>query len=212
VFGNNVEVRVRRVRADQVAEEILAAQHRDRIPLGAHEPRPAPKIDVLLPTEEADKAELNTAAYGWVAFVRRGPDPVVPPAPETPTEDVEVYVRGLDKLDIGSDLDLEGQVDELVAGLEVDMGPLAFPRETWAYHRSEAGEKTIAFLKKVHDDRGSVPMGVVALTRGRDRMLAALRAGLFTISLDTAYEHLPIRAYADAPLDGIIVLVTHSPD
>ncbi|MET0830137.1 MAG: hypothetical protein ABWY26_11485 [Microbacterium sp.] len=212
VFGNNVEVRVRRVRADQVAEEILAAQHRDRIPLGAHTPRPAPKIDVLLPTEEADKAELNTAAYGWVAFVRRGPDPVVPPAPEAPTEDVEVYVQEADHLEIGSDLDLdEHQLKELVARLEEDMGPVTFPREAWAYHRSEAGEKTIAFLKKEHDDRGFDPMGVVALTRGPDRVLAALRAGLFTISLDSAYGHLPIRAYADAPLDVIIVLVTHSP-
>ncbi|SDP78224.1 hypothetical protein SAMN04487914_13910 [Arthrobacter sp. ok909] len=88
---------------------------------------------------------------------------------------------------------------------------MTFPREAWAYQRSEAGEKTIEVLKKKHDDGRSDPMGVVALTRGSDRVLAALRAGLFTISLDSAYGHLPIRAYPEAPLDGIIVLVSSPP-
>lgn len=66
-FG--VPVELRSLRADQVADIMLAAQHHDRIPLNPAG-RPAPVIEILVPDKRTDKAELQTDSYGWVAFVR----------------------------------------------------------------------------------------------------------------------------------------------
>lgn len=70
IFGQGVRLKVRSVRADQVADEVLAAQHRDRIPLAVQVEGSKPSVDILVPTKLADKKELHTNAYGWVAFVR----------------------------------------------------------------------------------------------------------------------------------------------
>lgn len=75
-FGDHVDLDIRRLRADQVADEVLAAQHRDRIPLHPLDgEKTKVTVDILVPADPADLPALRTPAYDWVAFVRRGPEP-----------------------------------------------------------------------------------------------------------------------------------------
>ncbi len=198
-FGPNVDLRLRRLRADQVADEVLAAQSRDRISLEPLEGR-RPQVDILVPAEPADKAELYTAAYGWVAFVRRGPQteaevPTPPPAQET--EDVEVYMlpdndwRRFSK---------EFSEADLKNAQLIDVGTLTFPKGDWAYPGGEVARKTLERLT------AGAALALVAITRGEDRPLAATRAGLFGTSLDSG-DPLPVYALANKPVEAIVVIV-----
>lgn len=202
-FGPNVQVRTRRLRADQVADEVLAAQHRDRIPLYFVDGLPQPKVDVLLPVESADMPQLSTDVYGWVAFVRRAPEPEPPQT--SPMTQVGVYIRGIDDLDVGVDLDLEDRIDTVETGLGEPIGVLEYPKGTWAYPRGTAAHDALKMLAE-YAQKGLVPFGFVALTEV-DPALAALRAGLFGVSLDSAYGHLPVRAYDGRPAEVIAILV-----
>jgi hypothetical protein len=70
LFGPEVDVRVRKCRADFVAHAIEQVQHMDRIPLKGHVDG-KPKIDLLIPCEPSDLKAIWTSSYGWSAFVRR---------------------------------------------------------------------------------------------------------------------------------------------
>jgi hypothetical protein len=70
LFGPEVDVRVRKCRADFVAHAIEQVQHMDRIPLRGHVAG-KPKIDLLVPSESSDLKSTWTRTYGWSAFVRR---------------------------------------------------------------------------------------------------------------------------------------------
>ena len=73
LFGKEVDVRVRKCRADFVAHAIEQVQHMDRIPL--KQPMQCkPKVDVLIPCESSDLKATWTRTYGWAAFVRRRED------------------------------------------------------------------------------------------------------------------------------------------
>jgi hypothetical protein len=88
LFGPEVDVRVRKCRADFVAHAIEQVQHMDRIPLTGHV-NGKPKIDLLIPCESSDLKSTWTATYGWSAFVRRREDlgsVAMPlPTPEAPS-------------------------------------------------------------------------------------------------------------------------------
>lgn len=198
-FGPNVDLRLRRLRADQVADEVIAAQHRDRIPLEPLQGR-RPQVDILVPAVPADKPELSTDSYGWVAFVRRGPEAEVtppPPPPAVETEDVEVYML----------FDSEPQrfsrqfTDaDLKAARPLHLGTLRFPKGGWAYPGPVAAKKALDTLE------GVPAFAVVGLTAGDDRPLVATRAGLFGTSLDSG-NPLPVFAFGGQPVEAIVVVV-----
>jgi hypothetical protein len=195
-FGPNVDLRLRQLRADQVADEVLSAQHRDRIPLEPPVGR-RPQVDVLVPAMPADKPELYTDAYGWVAFVRRGPEvelpvPPTPPVPET--EDVKVYLLYRDEQqDVRTFTD-----DDLKEAMKTPLGTLTFPKGGWAYPGSEVSRKTLDALSNTR------ALALIALTAGIDQPLAATRAGLFGTSLDSGN---PPPVYFAKPQAEAIVVV-----
>lgn len=192
-FGPNVDLRLRRLRADQVADEVLAAQSRDRIPLEPFGGR-RPQVDILIPAEPADKADLATASYNWVAFVRRGPVMQTRPPLPPPTDEVTVMLlSGGDWQRFSSEF-TDGDLADAVT-----IGALTFPRADWAYPGGDVAMKTLAALGK------DTAVALVALTRGEDRPLAAVRAGLFGTSLDSG-NPLPVYAHTKAPVDAIIVV------
>jgi len=87
LFDKTATLRFRDVGADEVAGDVQAAQHRDRIPLDGRDP--LPEIDILRPTQPV----LKNGSYGWVAFVRR--DPCCDEYVEVPrTDDVEIAYTG----------------------------------------------------------------------------------------------------------------------
>lgn len=197
-FGPNVDLRLRRLRADQVADEVVAAQSRDRIPLEPLEGR-RPQVDILVPAELADKAELYTAAYGWVAFVRRGPETPTQAPPQQPqpeTEEVKVYLLVDNEWPRFA---WEFSAADLKNAQLTDLGTLTFPKGDWAY---PGGDVATAALKEL-PETGAVAL--VALTRGEDRPLAAVRAGLFGTSLDSG-DPLPVYAHVNQPVDAIVVI------
>ena len=195
-FGDHADVRFRRLRADQVPDEVVAAQSRDRIPL---DPVPgiSPQVDVLIPTEPADKEELYTAAYDWVAFVRRGPEvkPQAPPPPET--EQVKVYLFFFGEE--GERFAHDFTEADLESAQQNDLGTLTYPKASWAYPGGEVARKTLEAVQ------GSHPIALVAITRGDDTPLASTRAGLFGTSLDSGHP-LPVYAYPQRPVDAIVVI------
>ena len=73
IFGPEVDVRVRKCRADYVAHAVEQVQHMDRIPLKGRVAG-SPKVDLLVPAESSDLQSTWTGAYGWSAFVRRRED------------------------------------------------------------------------------------------------------------------------------------------
>ena len=87
LFGPEVDVRVRRCRADFVAHAVEQVQHMDRIPLKGHVAG-NPKVDLLVPSEPSDLKSTWTDTYGWSAFVRRREDVPLqmagPPSDYTP--------------------------------------------------------------------------------------------------------------------------------
>lgn len=204
-FGDRIDVRIRSLRADQVTDEVLAAQHRDRIPLSpAGDLRP--RVDVLVPREPADKASLRTPAYGWVAFVRRGPEE---PSEQAETEAVEVYVVDspfdIPLNDVSSD-ELEKWIREVEAlpDREGPIGELSYPVDKWEYPGHSLATETIDKLS----ERGW-PMAVVGLAVGADEApLAATRAGLFLLSLDSGYEDVPLIARGGRGRDAIFIVTS----
>lgn len=202
-FGDHVLLRPRWLRADQVPDEVLAAQSRDRIPL---DPVTAvrPLVDVLIPTEPADKAELVTSSYGWVAFVRRGPDEVITRTDPPATEDVDVYAYVVDPEEVRR-LEKELNPEDVKKATADRVGTLTFPKGSWAY---PGGKVSLDVLNRLEGQR---PLGIAALTKGDDTPLAAVRAGLFGTSLDSGAP-LPVRAWSGQPVEAIIVLAPFVPD
>lgn len=192
-FGPRVELRLRTVRADQVAGAVMDAQHRDRIPLDSDLGRP--QVDVLVPLEPADKVELAVPGYGWVAFVRASEAPVsAPPPPET--EEVTVYVGTGD----GDDPVQPFRDGELRDAREI--GVLRYPVGGWEFPGGEVAQKAAALVSELG------VAAVVALTDTTARApLAALRAALFVASVDSGIAPPPVHAFPDAGGGEAIVLV-----
>ncbi|MFT3971738.1 MAG: hypothetical protein QM695_16040 [Micropruina sp.] len=198
-FFHNVDLRLRRVRADQVADEVMAAQHRDRIPLLEPIPGRRPQVDILVPVVPADKPELATDAYRWIAFVRQGPEPLAPPVPPLPapeTEDVAVYLLWDDE---PGRLLQQFTPDDLTRAEKIDLGTLSYPKGGWAYPGGSVAREVLDVLD------GARPASLVGLTRGDDRPLVATRAGLFGTSLDSGVV-LPVLALDNQAVEAIVVV------
>jgi hypothetical protein len=150
-----------------------------------------------VPSMPADKPELYTDAYGWVAFVRRGPEvelPVPPKPPVPETEDVKVYLLYRDEQqDVRKFTD-----DDLKEAMKTPLGTLTFPKGGWAYPGSEVSRKTLDALSNTR------ALALIALTAGIDQPLAATRAGLFGTSLDSGN---PPPVYFAKPQAEAIVVV-----
>ncbi len=202
VFGEKIDLRTRVLRADQIADEVTAAQHRDRIPLSPIGDL-VPQVDVLLPREPADQAALSTPAYGWVAFVRRGP--AARTALEE-TEEVPVYLveRGVDYVEDDGIVNLQDLVKAAESEMEDQepVGVLSYPVDGWEYPGHSLAADVIELLSK-----GGMPTVVVALATGQDEApLAATRAGLFLLSLDRGYRQVPVAADGGRRQDAIVII------
>jgi hypothetical protein len=185
-----------------VAEEVVAAQHRDRIPLVAPLNRWS-KVDVLVPLDPADKPELHVDSYGWVAFVRRPPEGEEAPDPAQRRDDVTVFVAVAD--DSGRHA-REFRQEDLENAQAV--GDLDYPADTWAYPGGEVALEALALARQW----GLPVLAIVALTdREERRPLAALRAALFGASMDTGYASLPVHAFGDHAGKEAIVVVLPQP-
>ncbi|RZT17538.1 hypothetical protein EV649_5085 [Kribbella sp. VKM Ac-2569] len=202
-FGPQVRLRLCSVRADHVAAAVSDAQHRDRIPL-AHDRAPYPQVDVLVPDQPADKAELYVEAYGWVAFVRRPLvcDDLVVPIPEQKTEDVTVYTAFRGDTPTPEAEFRDGQLKDVEP-----IGTLTYPVGGWDYPGTESATQAALKAAEIAGLSGP-PMTVVALTADTDhRPIAALRASLFTASVDTGIGARPVHAFPNTSGAEAIVLV-----
>jgi hypothetical protein len=198
-FGNRVELRLCRLRADQVGDAVEAAQHTDRIPLLAEKPQP--QVDVLVPVEAADKRELATQAYGWVAFVRRPASCVAEPDPPPEPDRVGVYVAEVAD-------DKESPQEDYKDGLThaaKPMGTLEYPPGTWEFPGGEVAAQVLGSLDPNHYPRGYT-VTVVALASKERAPLGSLRASLFAASLDTGLQAPPVYTYQGAE-EAIIAIV-----
>lgn len=195
-FRGRVDHRVRTVRVDQVADEVLAAQHRDRIPLTVGDEARRPLVDVLVPSEPVDRDEIATTPYGWIAFVRRGPEPAEAARPAT--EDVDVYVHPW------SDGESPEELARNLPSEKEKAGTLTYPVDSWAYPG-----KTVA-SKVAEDLEGFTVVDLVAVTVDREaRSLASLRASLFGASLDGGRDPIPVSAvFDDTSRTALIVRFT----
>lgn len=204
-FGQRVELRRRDLRADQVADAVQRAQHADRIPLDATRARP--QVDVLVPSQEADKPDLYAAAYGWVAFVRRPPVddvhdipeiPDIPDIPEQKWEEVAAYVHWSEGDQLPEDLFGDGELGE-----SERIGRLTYPAGGWDFPDGDAAAHAREWIHKQ-----GWPYAVVGLAAGEERLpLAALRASLFAASLDHGVHFLPVHAFASASEKEAIILL-----
>lgn len=195
-FGARVDLRLRPVRADQVAGALADAQHRDRIPLDSDLGHP--QVDVLVPVQPADTPELRVDAYGWVAFVRRPLECVAeaPDPPEEKSEDVTVYSAFSERGEPEDEF-REGRLE----GVQ-EIGRLAYPAGGWDYPGGDVARK--AAEAAATEDL----MVIVALASDPDRApLAALRASLFAASLDAGLGAPPVHAFPSATGEEAIVLV-----
>ncbi|SEI82328.1 hypothetical protein [Demequina mangrovi] len=192
VVGGHVNLSVRLMRADQIADEVLAAQHRDRIPLQGF--RTTPEVEILVPFAPADKEELFTEEYGWVAFVRKGAC-CETAGPERDTVRVAVVRETFDEL-LGANLNEE----KLRKIAHDDVRELSYPSGAWAYPAGDAAESVKETLA------GGVPDEIIAVTSGSDPALAAVRAGLFAMSLDQGHPPLGIRTLEGRDLDAILIV------
>ncbi|MGC5075653.1 hypothetical protein [Agrococcus sp. DT81.2] len=196
-FGAAADLRVRRLRADQVADEVLAAQHRDRIPLRPIG-EPLPQVDILVPVVPADKVSVKTPSYGWVAFVRRGPEPELPDVvdEEITHVDVSLFIDNEFTTDFST-----SRLDDIEkATLKEPIGRQTYPFGRWEYPGSEVAATTRDRL--IHFR----PVAILAFADG-DAPLAASRAGLFWMSLDSGSADLPIYAFGDRSRHAIVIVV-----
>lgn len=201
LLGQPVEFQFRYLRADQIADEVLAAQHRDRIPLDPIG-EPAPTVDILVPSEPADKAELRAKAYGWVAFVRGAPAPNPPEDPEpAPVDQVPVWLWYDPNETLISVK--KGETDALTSQLQDLIGTLQYPSGDWAYPQGPTAETVV---EKVENNGWRIA-ALVVITMSPDRPLAALRATLFGASLDSGGPP-PTYAFTGKEEAIIVVAVT----
>jgi hypothetical protein len=128
-----LDIRVCPCRPVDVAQAVQEAQHRDRIPLGGEDPKPA--VDVLVPVGDDPSVPL----FDWVAFVRRDGRQCETEEIEAPEETVAVYL-----VDDSDDADRHAADRALLlnGGLPRDdtslpdrvkeLGSLTYPRRAWA--------------------------------------------------------------------------------
>ncbi len=196
-FGDQVDLDIRRLRADQVADEVLAAQHRDRIPLHPMDGgKTKVKVDILVPADPADLPALHTPAYDWVAFVRRGPQP------ERSTveyESVHVYVQDVGEIQF-SDVDVSELAEKLRPEPGKELGIVQYPIGSWECPHQSIADRILEYLNKSDNP----PRGILALT-AEQRELAAVRAGLLWMSVDSAMPPLPIHVHEND--DEMIILL-----
>lgn len=201
--GQRVSLRIRRMRADQIADEVLTAQHRDRIPLSENMTGLQPQVDICVPSDSADKAELNVAGYGWVAFVRRGPGATSHEEPAPPTEPVTVYLCTVGKnpwVDLGENpLDKATELMNSADWKSIELDTFEYPSNPDEYQGRIATEKIFEEIRK------RIPYALIALASSTASMpLAALRASLLGASLDSG-NPLPVYAL-NKGLDAIVIV------
>ncbi|MGW6129714.1 hypothetical protein ACWFNE_06790 [Cellulomonas sp. NPDC055163] len=212
LLGQALDLRIRHMRVDQVAGEIVAAQHRDRIPL--LDGRSWPKLDILVPSERVDRPHIEADPYGWIAFVRRGPEP--DPVVEPTLEDVDVYVYR-PKDEDGFDQGGHGKNTDLVKAIlaadppEGRVGRVTYPTGAWAYPGA-AGDALATRIAREILPAGLGEIALIAVAPDDTTLgLASTRAFLFGASLDAGTSGLPVTALADPTAKGaraIIVRVT----
>lgn len=207
-FANLVHLRLRRVRADQIADEVLAAQHRDRIPLIDQDTNTKPLVDVLVPSEPADKAELRAKAYRWVAFVR-APRSVAPEIPALATAKVAVHLYTVDKNDWldntpESRKKRAKEIGDEDKWREGEIATLTYLQGTADY----PGNDTMnGILQKVETLQR---LAIITLSPTQERCLAALRASLMSASLDSG-DQLPVFAFEREEVNVIIIVAAEQP-
>lgn len=204
-FGQQVDLRRRDLRADQVAAAVERAQHADRIPL--EEYRSRPQVDLLVPSEPAEKAELYAAAYGWVAFARRPPlddvheipeIPDIPDIPEQKWEEVVAYAHLTEGDQLPEELFGKGET-----GDAREIGKLSYPAGGWDFPDGDAAAQARSWIHK-----NGWPHAVVGLASTDERLpLAALRSSLFAASLDNGVDFLPVHAFVSAGAEEAIILL-----
>jgi len=201
LFGENVDVRVCRCRADYVPHAVEQAQHLDRIPLDSSDAPPT--VDILVPDWPTDLAPLKADDYGWVAFVRRretqcDEEPVVSPVDRVAVYLVEDTI-GVDVTDPLTTEVLDRMATQLPPG-GPPLGTLEYPAGTWAYPGGElVGQLSL-------DDRSLIT--VVAHTNAEERRpLAALRASLFAASFDTGIAAPPVFAAVNETATQEVIVI-----
>jgi hypothetical protein len=179
IFGANVEVRIRHNSADAALRAVTEGQHLDRIPLD--QPSITPVVDVWIPDHPADLPALQTASYGWIAFVRNREEIAVtaPPA----REPVEVFVVQAE----------EGQsVGEVYVALEagtLDLGIpfriLEYPLAEWGVPTTDDSVRDIADeVSRLAGENLQLIGAIGVASNGVRRPLAAARALLLTVGLE----------------------------
>ncbi|WP_298942627.1 hypothetical protein [uncultured Microbacterium sp.] len=197
-FGDRVDVGIRQLRADQIADELLAAQHRDRIPLHSSGD-PKVKVDVLVPSDPADLPALRTPAYNWVAFVRRGPQAE---QTEVDIEPVPVHVKDVGEFTFDDPKAVGALAEKLREDPGDAIGTVDFPIDSWECPRDPIAERILDALTGFDN----TPQALLALTTGR-RELAAVRAGLLWMSVDSGAPRLPIHVHETEEPERIIILL-----
>jgi hypothetical protein len=200
-FGDLVDLRLCSVRADQVGDAVEAAQHRDRIPLMSELGHP--EVDVLVPLRPADKAELSTGSYGWVAFVRRPascreervPDPV----PER--DPVTVFVA---KVGQGEE-NPEKPYSDGKTGKAEEFGDLDYPAGEWQFPAGSVPAKVLDFA--LREEMRGIAVVIGLASSDERRALASVRASLFAASLDSGFVPPPVHAFTSAEGREAIIVV-----
>ena len=178
LFGDNVDLRFCHTRADYVAHALEQSQHLDRIPLDPSDYRP--QVDILIPDVPADLPALQTANYGWVAFVRRREARCE--EPNERKDAVQVYYLHA-ALDDTQDSIQKGELPDTARRV----GELTYPADTWAYPGGEVVLE-IPF-------NNELDLALIAITTSKDRVpLASLRAALFAAEFDHGRGAPPVWA------------------
>ena len=214
-FRSAVDFHTRKVRADQVADEVMAAQHRDRIPLTGRGTDRRPSVDILVPTMPADKRELHTDAYRCVAFVRRGIDPESPPVPEVPRTDTGVYLYQVESspwLSRANKSKLPTAIAQEILTTyrnkwqNQPIGMLSYPRGSWSYPGNDAINEILKNLSSYSRH------GILSVASNENELpLAAWRGSMLGASLDSGYP-LPVYALVDDGQEAIVIVAQEKAD
>ncbi len=186
MFGEGVDLRICRVRADSIAGAVEGSQHLDRIPLDSS----GVKVDILVPYG------LKADAYGWLAFVRRR------------EVECDEEPAALDKVDVY--VDLQGRdADAIVKAYREEppsefskVGEAFYPAGGWHYPGPEAARAAVTALGS---EEGSLGIVAIASTEPREP-LAAQRGDLFAASLDGGRLPAPVWSRTVAERDEAIVV------
>ena len=201
-----LDVRVCTCRPVDVAQAVQEAQHRDRIPLGGDEGRPA--VDVLVPVGDDPDVPL----FDWVAFVRRDGRRCLVEEVEPAEETVVVYL-----IDDSQDASLHADDEGTLSGGQLprddgtlperveELGQLTYPVRGWAVPDDAVYDD---LFDKLQDLTGPTTVFALVDEDGR-RPLGAVRAFLLTTRFAedrVAGARLRV-VVGDEPDEAVVVLV-----